>query len=392
MTTRHAAGACLFPLSKTEKEPKKKNIKLVPKIKNIEIFENRPFYQQLKSCFERIWMEAEEDKTVCLGDSETTDGPEHGQLAASDDAVAFMSSFDPEELQRCVFTESLVVFSESGRELGTFNVTVQHARKLQQPCLLLHAQSHGTIDGAPCGTTVTTYISCELEVLEENYHEYIKLEGHSVDNRCHLVQQDGKMFINEVTTVEEEVKKESASYPISSLNGLITEGSSLLLMRLITLRRRVPENMAFVTLDKQLNIIHTTFSDLGVKQMEVGGEVKEVFGVQRMVHSGKSSPDTWENYFLTNGHLVIRHQVGSPFTMRLLQLQSRTEGPGKVSLVQVENTADFLERRKELKEEYALYLRQHPEIRALISDFMQLLLLRKPENVYQFAKEYFSLK
>lgn len=38
-------------------------------------------------------MEAEEDKTVCLGDSETTDGPEHGQLAASDDAVAFMSSF-----------------------------------------------------------------------------------------------------------------------------------------------------------------------------------------------------------------------------------------------------------------------------------------------------------
>ncbi|XP_078791593.1 ciliogenesis-associated TTC17-interacting protein isoform X2 [Oryzias latipes] len=306
-------------------------------------------------------MEAEEDKTVRVGDSEATDGPEHRQPEASDDAVALMSSFEPEELQRCVFTESLVVLSESGRELGTFNVTVQYAQKVQQPCLLLHAQSHGTIDGAPCGTTVTAFISCELEVLEEEYHEYIK-----------------------------EVTKESASYPMSSLRGLITEGSSLLLMRLITLRKTVPENMQFVTLDKQLNIIHITFSDLGEKQMEVSGQVREVFGIQRMVHCGKGRPDTWENYFLTNGHLVSRHQVGSPVTMRLLQQPPRTEGPEKVSLTQVERTVDFLERQKELKEEYALYLRQHPEIRALISDFMQFLLLRKPENVYKFAKEYFS--
>uniref|UniRef100_A0A3P9H718 Ciliogenesis-associated TTC17-interacting protein n=1 Tax=Oryzias latipes TaxID=8090 RepID=A0A3P9H718_ORYLA len=335
-------------------------------------------------------MEAAEDKTVRVGDYEATDGPEHRQPEASDDAVALMSSFEPKELQRCVFTESLVVFSESGRELGTFNVTVQYAHKVQQPCVLLHAQSHGTIDGAPCGTTVTAFISCELEVLEEEYHEYIKLEGHSVDNRCHMVQKDGRILIEKVTTVEEEVTKENASYPMSSLRGLITEGSSLLLMRLITLRKTVPENMQFVTLDKQLNIIHITFRDLGEKQMEVSGEIREVFGIQRMVHCGKGRPETWENYFLTNGHLVSRHQVGSPVTMRLLQQPSRTEGPEKVSLTQVESTVDFLERQKELKEEYALYLRQHPEIRALISDFMQFLLLRKPENVYQFAKEYFS--
>lgn len=38
-------------------------------------------------------MEAEEDKTVRVGDSEATDGPEHRQPEASDDAVALMSSF-----------------------------------------------------------------------------------------------------------------------------------------------------------------------------------------------------------------------------------------------------------------------------------------------------------
>lgn len=49
----------------------------------------------------------------------------------------------------------------------------------------------------------------------------------------------------------------------------------------------------------------------------------------------------------------------------------------------------FLDRKEELKAAHTLYLRQHPEIRALISDFLQFLLLRKPDDVFQFAREYF---
>ena len=35
-------------------------------------------------------------------------------------------------------------------------------------------------------------------------------------------------------------------------------------------------------------------------------------------------------------------------------------------------------------------MRQHPELRALMADFLQFLLLRKPEDVIAFAAEYFS--
>lgn len=45
--------------------------------------------------------------------------------------------------------------------------------------------------------------------------------------------------------------------------------------------------------------------------------------------------------------------------------------------------------QEELKADHASYLRQNPEIRALISDFLQFLLLRKPDDVFQFAREYF---
>lgn len=112
---------------------------------------------------------------------------------------------EPTELQKCVFSDSLVTVSESGRDLGNFTVTVEFARKGQQPCMLLHAQSQGAIDESPCGTTVTgeggpedglisivlskprdslspwcplcikAYLTTELEVLEEHHHEYVKV-------------------------------------------------------------------------------------------------------------------------------------------------------------------------------------------------------------------------
>lgn len=74
------------------------------------------------------------------------------------------------------------------------------------------------------------YLATDLEVLEENYHEYIKvshlkfatlspafllhgalkksyfffqLEGRSLDIKCHMVQRDRQMVINRVTTIEE---------------------------------------------------------------------------------------------------------------------------------------------------------------------------------------------
>ena len=40
--------------------------------------------------------------------------------------------------------------------------------------------------------------------------------------------------------------------------------------------------------------------ELGPKQLEVGGETVEVFGVERIVHA-EDSPTTWESCFLIDG-------------------------------------------------------------------------------------------
>ncbi|CDQ80096.1 unnamed protein product [Oncorhynchus mykiss] len=83
----------------------------------------------------------------------------------------------------------------------------------------------------------------------------------------------------------------------------------------------------------------------------------------------------------------------------LLPLQTHTEVRDdkpvfeKRSLVWEEDMqmhSMFLDRKEELKAEHASYLRQHPELRTMMADFLQFLLLRKPSDVFVFAREYFS--
>lgn len=58
------------------------------------------------------------------------------------------------DLEQCLFADSLVTVSDSGRELGDFSVSVTKESYNDELCYLLHANSHGTIDDVPCGTSI----------------------------------------------------------------------------------------------------------------------------------------------------------------------------------------------------------------------------------------------
>eukprot|EP01147_Barroeca_monosierra_P009826 gene9826-2019_t len=50
----------------------------------------------------------------------------------------------------------------------------------------------------------------------------------------------------------------------------------------------------------------------------------------------------------------------------------------------------FLDKKNELFAAQQDYVTTHPELKHLISDFLQYILVRKPENVHEAASIYFS--
>uniref|UniRef100_A0A8C1NS52 Ciliogenesis-associated TTC17-interacting protein n=1 Tax=Cyprinus carpio TaxID=7962 RepID=A0A8C1NS52_CYPCA len=330
------------------------------------------------------------------------------ELKASVNAVEFIYSIAPKDLDQCLFADSLVTVSDSGRELGDFSVSVTKASYNEELCYLLHANSHGTIDDIPCGTSIIAYISRNLEILEENHHEYVKLEKQTVDRKVHIVKQDDQLVVNRIISEKEGVKTQTHTFPLSSLKGFVSESSNLMILRILARQKTVPENMTFLSFDADTVLSKSAYRALGCKKQMIGEELVDIFGIERTVSSAKDSSGTWHCYFLPDGHLASRVQLGSPAIMKLLHLPFLLDGGLKtLSLLEkdqipvfekkpliweedMELYSKFLDRKEELKADYSSYVRQHPEIKALLADFLQFLLLRKPQDVFSFAHDFFA--
>lgn len=74
-----------------------------------------------------------------------------------------------------MFDDALVTVSDTGKELGEFTVTVEPAKHRGQECFLVHANSHGAIDGVPCGTSIVCHVAKNMDTLEQHHHEYVKV-------------------------------------------------------------------------------------------------------------------------------------------------------------------------------------------------------------------------
>ena len=80
-----------------------------------------------------------------------------------------------EDFKYVMFDDNLVTVSDTGKELGEFTVTIEPTKFHGLECFLIHANSHGAIDGVPCGTSIVCHVSKSLETLEQHHHEYVKV-------------------------------------------------------------------------------------------------------------------------------------------------------------------------------------------------------------------------
>ncbi|XP_072117129.1 ciliogenesis-associated TTC17-interacting protein [Mobula birostris] len=317
------------------------------------------------------------------------------------EAINFLASITSEELALIRFTDSLVTISDTGKELGEFTVSVHPTIYKGEQCVRVTANSHGFIDNIPCGTSISAHISNKLETLELHHHEYIKLKDHSLVKETLMKKEHDGYILTRDVTMAENVKSETLSFSQTDMEGFVSEASNLLLLRIMARQNNVPDNMVFLSFDTEMQLSTCTYLNLGPRTMMIGKSECEVLSIQRTIHSQANSPMSWQSSFLPDGHLTSRVQVGSPITMRLKQLphiiETDVEDPKPVFEKKPLNWEEdmqlyfkFLDRTEALKADYSSYIRHHPELKSILADFLQFLLLRKPQDVITFAAEYFS--
>nr|XP_021146190.1 ciliogenesis-associated TTC17-interacting protein isoform X3 [Columba livia] len=304
-------------------------------------------------------------------------------------AAEFLSLIGLEELECCLFAETLQVVAAGDQAGGQWWAAVrwapyERAGEPAQSCFLVQAGSRGRQDGVPCSSTLKAYVTPHLETLEQEEQEHLQLRAHAVERRTHIVSHQHGMTVTKMLQEQEgEPKCQSFSY----------------------------------SCDERA---------LGIQQQAVGSTEVKVFVIERAVHTSLGISTIWQSSFLPSGyargspspasltgtqdgvtssspcrHLARRVQVGCP---RLLLLQDESV-LGEIGGVQPQLTFPkqpldweediqlcswFLDQKEQLEASHTTYVRQHPELLALLADFLQALLLQQPPDPISFAAQFFA--
>ncbi|CAN0147869.1 unnamed protein product [Bubo scandiacus] len=246
------------------------------------------------------------------------------------------------------------------------------------------------------------YVTPQLETLEQEEQERLELQAQPVERRIHIVSHQHRMTVTKsLREGEAEPNCWSFSYGQAELRGLLPEGASLLLLRVLACRRAVPPDLVFPAIDTEGHLCTSSYRALGVQQQAVGSAEAEVFVIERAMHTVTGVSTIWHSSFLPSGHLARLVQVGCPIFV-LLQDESvlRETGGAKPRPPFPKQPLDweedlqlrswFLDRKEELQASHAAYVQQHPELWVLLSDFLQALLLQQPHDPVSFAAQFFT--
>jgi len=313
--------------------------------------------------------------------------------------LAFLDSIDFKTLGKAVFSDVLGTVSTTGQEIGELTISVEETVKCGEICYLVHAHSHGIIDNVPCGTSFTAYVGRGLVTLEQTQHEYIKVPSKPLDKKTVLIKQGDFYMLRRVITEGEERQDDEKTISIENMQGFISEGANVILQRVMAIRQTTPdEDAEFVSFDLQMECSTSTYAKLEPKSLDIDGQSRDMFGIERSVLS-QNGESTWYSYFLKDGHLSYRRAKGSPVSMQLFRLPAPEDEEEPVPVpVRKEHRWEedmqfwsrFLDRKEELKSDHLTFIQKHPELKALMSDFLQFLLLRKPDDICSFAANYFE--
>ncbi|XP_074047477.1 ciliogenesis-associated TTC17-interacting protein isoform X2 [Macrotis lagotis] len=269
---------------------------------------------------------------------------------ANSAALEFLATIGKEEVELLYFSETLNMISENSQILGEYSLDIKQAYYQGLDgnitlSVLVHATSRGQLEEIPCGTSISGYVSWNLETYEQHHHEFIKFLPLPIDKKITLLRQEEDMLITRILKEGEE--------------------------------------------------------NLGFQTIRVGSQQAEALVIEQTMHSDEDIPLSWQYYLLPDGHLVKRIQVGSPFCCIITKLPvMREEDEFEPKPVFEKKPLDweedaelfsiFRDRKEELQASHSTYMRHHPEAQTLISDFLLFLLLRQPSNVVTFAAEYFG--
>ncbi|OON16585.1 hypothetical protein X801_07601, partial [Opisthorchis viverrini] len=308
-----------------------------------------------------------------------------------------------EDIKGVLFEDHLCCFTTADEIVGSYECIAErdtHGPEEHQGLIRITASTKGKLDSTQFVTTLDALIDFNLKTISQIHVEKLT-SADNVSTRTVSINRtiDGYEAGREV--IENNKKTfEKFYYTEKCLDGFLSEGATLLLQRLMV-KRGLKIYFECVGLDSECHPCMISYTCLNDRTLPIGKQEVRVKGFERTVHSAVGLPSSWQTYFMADGHLILRLQVGSPIVIKVQEVPERFVQDQFLKQPEIsrpefnwrddmELYSRFLSQKDAIKADYLLYLRKHPVVKEILADFLQALLMHKPDDTIEFAVEFFK--
>ncbi|CAL8095992.1 unnamed protein product [Orchesella dallaii] len=316
--------------------------------------------------------------------------------------IELFGLIDAAQLKLLCFSESLLMVEENGAVVGKMYCSVAESKWCDKPCICVHAGSFAKFPtGLESGTTITSFVNNKLKVHQELVHEWATLGENTLERKTFLINE-GEIMPCKITMIKNgrTVDTKSVSLGFIEMESLVTEATNVILQRLLIQEKRTNGNMNLLSLSYTGKVVKAKYSELGSGWENVKGKQMKTWGIRRTVFISEDEERQWDSLFNKHSRLILRCQPDSPQALIPLWFESIIDFDKHGNFTglyspyawacDVELYSKYAIKKEEITHDHRRYIMDHPEVRALLSDYLQAMLFRKPQDIISFTKQYFQ--
>ncbi|TPX70792.1 hypothetical protein SpCBS45565_g01446 [Spizellomyces sp. 'palustris'] len=375
-----------------------------------------------------------EDEQQNISDSNNTHNESvtciSSDLQADEDLLEFLDSLGT-EINPLLFHKQELPIRGLDRQSVAGHVSVEliEGSFRDTPCYFLSISSHFQPEpNVTCKRSVASYISPNLRTLMQSvYHVLEGPDGTTETVQEMILEDEDENMI--ITETEAGAESRKCRIEKDHVRGLLTEGSVWVLARILA-HKPQPKPLPFFTFSENA-LGKTTYSVQSTHDAEniitvspyippsisIDSLRSDTLAEEEAASTPKQNGDALVCLFdpscsktialTSTGACSSIRPHNSPYMIQVIEeAQTSTQQKGKSicngEQVQdpfatrdfggnIELQSEYAERKRELKTFQEGYITQHPDLSDIMADYLQLVLHRKPQDVYSFTIEYFSI-
>ncbi|XP_076292942.1 ciliogenesis-associated TTC17-interacting protein-like isoform X2 [Lasioglossum baleicum] len=300
------------------------------------------------------------------------------------------------------FRETLIVCSKSEFErdtkpIGGYCILVESVGPRTHE-FLVQVQSSMSIDGHFGGTKIIGSATSKLHCLEEKRTEFEYTDDGLRERSIYIGIEDDSYYVKLTRTCPCDQLEETISLDFNQDDGLISETVNILLMRYLALIN-YEGTLSFQTIGIDGELTRSSYECTPAERIEIDGHFLNAYTTERKIYKQDGSVHIIKTDLSSQGRILRHNRLDVPYILKMNPLADPNIASSKIRLEtplqdrwseDIEMFSKYLDTKFSKMAEHTEYLLNHPEVKHLITDYTETLLVVKPEDVIDFTIQHFK--